>query len=78
MREKTSLIRVIEAVHRALEQYNSENVDVVLDEDTGMLDIVYHSRHNSFGIESDVANVDDVDLSELEVELDELNVGYVW
>ena len=77
-RKEMSLIHVIEAVHRALDKYSSENVDVVLNEETEMLDVIYHSRHNSFGIESNVASVENINLRELENELESLNVGWVW
>ncbi len=69
---------VVEAVRRALGKYNPENVDVILNEESNMLDIVYHSRHNSFDIESNVANANDIDLRKLELVLEEYDVGYVW
>lgn len=69
---------VVEAVRRALDKYDSGNVDVVLNEGSNMLDIVYHSRHNSFDIESDVASANDIDLRQLELALEEYDVGYVW
>ena len=69
---------VVEAVRRALDKYDSGNVDVILNEENNMLDIVYHSRNNSFNIESDVANANDIDLRQLELALEEYDVGYVW
>jgi len=69
---------VIEAVKRALNKYDSGNIDVILNDESNMLDIVYHSRHNSFDIESDIANVNDIDLRQLESALEEYDVGYVW
>lgn len=70
--------KVVLAVKNALCEYDSSNVDVVLNEETEMLDIVYHSRHNSFGIAYDIAHCDEVDFNRLEIELNELDVGYVW
>lgn len=69
---------VVEAVKRALNKYNSGNIDVILNEESNMLDIVYHSRHNSFSIESDVVSANDIDLRQLELILEEYDVGYVW
>lgn len=69
---------VIEAVKKALDKYDSGNVDVVLNEESNMLDVVYHSRHNSFDIASNVVSVNDIDLRQLELALEEYNVGYVW
>lgn len=69
---------VVEAVRRALDKYDSGNVDVILNEESNMLDIVYHSRHNSFDIESDVTSANDIDLRQLELALEEYDVGYVW
>ena len=69
---------VIAAAKDALCQYSAENVDVVRDEETNMLDVIYHSRHNSFAIQSGVACCDEVDFTELENELDDLGVGYCW
>lgn len=69
---------VIAATHRALCKYVAENVDVIRDDETNKLDVFYHSRHNSFCIESGVADYDDVDINELEIKLDDMGVGYVW
>ena len=69
---------VIEAVKKALDKYDSGNVDVVLNEESNMLDVVYHSKHNSFDIVSDVVSANDIDLRQLELALEEYDVGYVW
>ena len=81
MRSRTemALIHVIEAVERALCKYSSANVDVMRNEETNALDVIYHSRHNSFSIESNVAYFNDFNnIHELEFALDDLDVGYVW
>ena len=78
MSKEEALERIVEAVDNALCNYSSANVDVIKDEETNMLDVFYHSRHNSFCIESDVVSFDSVDLSALEIELEERDVGYVW
>ena len=69
---------VLDAVDQALGKYSSDNVDVVHNEETEMLDVVYHSKNNSFTIESGIAYTDEIDLDELENELDKLNVGHCW
>lgn len=69
---------VINAVDRALGKYDSENVDVVRNEENGMLDVIYHSNNNSFAIEVGIANFTDVDIKALEAELDSRDVGHVW
>ena len=71
-------IMVVEAVKRALEKYDASNVDVVLDEESNTLNVIYHSKHNSFDIESYVADAKNIDFDELEILLEEFDVGYVW
>lgn len=65
---------VLDAVDQALGKYSSDNVDVVCNEETEMLDIIYHSKNNSFAIESGIAYIDEIDLDDLESELNKLNV----
>lgn len=79
-RKEEAMNTILTAVKKALEKYPPDNVDVVLDEETNSLDVVYHSRHNSFPIVSNLYDVDENAFTkeELERELDKLNVGYVW
>ena len=77
-KREMSLIHVVDAVDRALGKYSSDNVDVIRNEETGMLDVSYHSKNNSFPIECGVANFNDVNIRELEIELDVRDVGHVW
>lgn len=75
------LIWIVEAVDRALNKYDSDNVDVVKNEETGMVDVVYHSDKNSFAIETNVCNhkyLDEHDKDILVGELNSRNVGYCW
>lgn len=79
MKREKALLHVIEAIERALYIYDYNNVDVVRDDETNMLDVIYHSRHNSFPIEQGIASFDDFDdIIELEFALDNYEVGYVW
>ena len=76
--KEMALIHVVEAVDRALVKYSSDNVDVVKNEETGKVDIIYHSRNNSFPIEVGVADADDIDMAVLSRDLNDRNVGYCW
>lgn len=67
---------VITAVDKALWDYASDNVDVVRDEETDMLHVMYHSDNNSFAIFDDVAHADFVNMSRLNIELSKRNIGY--
>ena len=59
--------------------FSSANVDVMRNEETNALDVIYHSRHNSFSIESNVAYFNDFNnIHELKFALDDLDVRYVW
>ncbi len=69
---------VVEAVDRALCFYDANNVDVVKNEETGMLDVMYHNNNNSFGIDVDIVNARKVNKAKLIKELDQRGVGYCW
>ena len=70
--------RIVSMVEEELNKYSSDNVDVVLNEETGKLDIMYHSDNNSFLIRATDIDADKVDLEILEEGLDEFSVGHVW
>ena len=76
--KRAELSRVVAAAERALGRYDSDSVDAVPNEETGKVDIIYHSDTNSFTIEAGVADVDDLDLNALAEALDEIGVGYCW
>lgn len=63
--------RIVSMVEEELNEYSSDNVDVVLNEETGKLDIMYHSDNNSFLIRATDIDADKVDLGILEEGLDE-------
>lgn len=69
---------IAEMVRMQLNNYDSEKVDVVLDEETGELNIMYHSGNNSFLIERTNIFASGVNLMALEKMLDELDVGHCW
>lgn len=73
-----ALIWVMEAVDRALRKYSAENVDVMVNEETGRLDVIYHDEGNSFPIEMGVAAMAHVNKKSLVKELNLRKVGYCW
>lgn len=70
--------KVLGMVEMELNKYDSDNVDVVINEETGELDIMYHSDNNSFLIKATHINKEEVDLDTLVGGLDEVSVGHVW
>lgn len=73
--QEESTYAVLAEVTKALMSYSAENVDVVLNEETGMLDVIWHSEGNSFPIRSGVAALDAVDKLVLTSALNKMNVG---
>ena len=74
--EKLEIIK--NAVETALSQYGADNVDMIKNEENGVIDIMYHSRHNSFPIVSNVCTSSG--LSEFDVSniADYYDIGYCW
>lgn len=69
---------VVDKVEEVLKEYDSENIDVVINEETNCLYVMYHSDNNSFPVSEDIVHEDHVLFGGLEEELDELGVGHVW
>lgn len=76
--KKTAFDTLIDKIRGYLYKYDANNVDIILNEETRMLDVIYHSKNNSFPIESGIACYDTVDLKRLEEEIDKLNIGHCW
>lgn len=70
--------RIVMLAEMALNTYSSENVDVVVNEETGCLYVAYHSDNNSFPLSEDICHKENVDLGELESALDKLHIGHCW
>lgn len=70
--------RIMMAVDLALNSYSSDNVDVVVNEETGCLYVTYHSENNSFPLSEDICHKSLVDLDELVSALDGVDVGHCW
>ena len=73
-----ALKKVVDAASAALNNYDSDNVDVIEDEETGELVVMFHSSKTSHPITNTGVYADDVDLRKLEKELDKLTVGYMF
>lgn len=65
-------------VEEELCKYDSDNVDVVKNEENGELDIMYHSSKDSFLIRNTNVLATETNLKQLEEYLDEISVGHVW
>ena len=79
--KEMALTWIIEAVDRALNDYYSNNVDVIRNEETGMIDVIYHSDNNSFVIQANVSNPEHLSKNDKKTLIKELNkrhVGYCW
>ena len=76
---KNEKIKMIEnAVENALLKYDTENVDIVKDEESDTVDIVYHSRYNSFSIISNVCAADGLSETDIDKIADCYSIGYCW
>ena len=69
---------VIEAARKAASIYSTENVDVILNEMSGMLDVIYHSDAQSFLIQHSTAALDSIDRNVLIEALNGMGVGYCF
>lgn len=81
MRSDHSVLSVLDAVDMALNEHPETLVNVVKNEETGMLDVMYCSSNNSFPIECAVAdpgNWSRTDYARLIDGLDFRHVGYCF
>lgn len=60
------------------EMYEEEAIDVVKDDETGMLQIVWHSSNNSFTPRNTDIKAEDTDLEELEKALNAMGIAHCW
>ena len=67
--------KVIDSVKKAIVQYS--DIDVVLNEEDGALDVMYCSRNNSFPVEVTGAKLSHCDKEMLIHALDLMDVGHV-
>ena len=76
MNEGTIREKVIAAFNKACTKYPSNNIELVVNDMTGMLDLMYTSKHNSFLIESDIVKVTADNADSLIDIFDDLNLAY--
>lgn len=74
--EKIQMIK--NAVEVALSQYDTENIDIVKSETNSAVDIMYHSRHNSFPIVSNVCTSSGLSESDVDKIAEYYDIGYCW
>ena len=60
----------------ALCKYSEDNVDIMKNEENNMIDIMYHSRHNSFPIISNICSAEDLTEEDIEKLVNSYNIGY--
>lgn len=68
----------ITAVEKAIMAYDKEHVDVVLNEETGWLDIIWHDEKNSFLIQPGIAPLEYIDRQFFVDALDSIGVGHCF
>lgn len=68
----------ISAVDKALMAYEKEHIDVVLNEETGWLDIIWHDEKNSFLIQPGIAPLEHIDRQFFINALDIMGVGHCF
>lgn len=66
------------AIEMALNKYENDYVDVVYNEMSGNLDVMYCSNNNSFPIFEDVVDANIADKHEVAKMCDDYYVGLVW
>ena len=78
MSKTEKIVNIKNAVKEALMQYDAENVDIMRNYETGCIDIVYHSRHNSFGIVDNVCSFEGLSECDIDNIADCYSIGYCW
>jgi hypothetical protein len=76
MNKNEKIKNIKEKVEYALSKYDIENVDIVKNE--GTIDIMYHSRHNSFSIVDDVCKASGLSEQDIDKIADYYDIGYCW
>lgn len=81
--ERTSVVSKSEkclrvAINMSLLHYREENVDVVANEETEQLDVIYHSDNNSFPLVSGVCKVSDIAKDRVKEIACEYGIGYCF
>ena len=72
---------IMNAVSDAIARYPADNIDVVKNELTGMMEVMFHSSKNSFLIHGNICrrlNLSDKNINSLIEKLDKVHVGHCW
>ena len=75
-KEKIKMIK--NAIEYALCQYDTDNVDIVKSETNNTVDIMYHSKHNSFPIVSNVCTSNGLSESDIDKIAEHYDIGCCW
>lgn len=67
---------ILSAAHEALEKYSEDNLDLMKNEENGMLYIGFHSDNNSFPVSDFIVSADEVDIDFAIAEMDKLHIGH--
>lgn len=76
MLETTDKIEKI--LKEALKKFSNEHIDIIHDEETGTIHVLYHDRHTSFPIALDCCKTSEISYAELEALAEKYEIGYVW
>lgn len=63
-------------IEEALNKYSADNIDIIKDEESGYINIMYHSSNNSFAVFADICKADDIDMSVIEHISNKYGIGY--
>lgn len=63
-------------IEEALNKYSADNIDIIKDEESGYINIMYHSSNNSFAVFADICKADDIDMSVIEHLSNKYGIGY--
>lgn len=65
-------------IEEALNKYSADNIDIIKDEESGYINIMYHSSNNSFAVFADICKADDIDMSVIEHLSNKYGIGYSY
>ena len=65
-------------IEEALNKYSADNIDIIKDEESGYINIMYHSNNNSFAVFADICKADDIDMSVIEHLSNKYGIGYSY
>ena len=80
-RSDQKIENIMDIVNDTITHYPADNVDVVKNENTGMIEVIFHSNKNSFLIHGNICRM--IDLSKTSInkliqELDSIHVGHCF